>query len=76
MDHMENWLVFGKDYPKISYTQDPEKGTILSCENANKLSCKRDEEITWGMVTDQMVDLSPDDRRESLLTFLEIAPLT
>lgn len=64
MDRTENWFVFGKDYPKINYAQDPQKGTIVSCENANKLSCKHDEEITWGTVIDQMANLSPDDWRE------------
>ncbi len=42
-----NFLIFGRERPKLSFRQDPKKGTILKCENKYRLAYKPDWSMKW-----------------------------
>lgn len=43
-----NFLIFGLERPKLSFKQDPEKGTVIQCDNKYRLEhYAPDEPVTW-----------------------------
>jgi len=42
-----NFLIFGKERPKLSFEQDPEEGTVIRCDNKYVLDYDPKKPITW-----------------------------
>jgi len=42
-----NFLIFGLERPKLSFEQDPERGTVIRCDNKYVLDYDPREPITW-----------------------------
>jgi hypothetical protein len=54
-----NFLIFGPEKPKLSFTQDPERGSVVRCDNEYALNYEFKEPITWRKVAKKfMLDSS------------------
>jgi len=66
-----NFLIFGKERPKLSFEQDPEEGTVIRCDNKYVLDYDPKKPITWRDIGEKFEGISFESERDSVVEKLK-----